>query len=739
MNPQVSASNRFYFLRPAVEWVEALPLGNGLLGAMCFGGVEVDRFQVNHTTCWSGSPASAAGRRVPDAPAVIAAARDALARGAVTEAERLIRGVQYGHSQAFQPLVDLWLEQESGSSGAYRRELDLRTGVASHECDGFDQAAFVSDALVVRRVARAGLLPPTRVRLTSPHPCSRRAVAPAGWEAVVRMPSDVAPPHEDWPVPVRYDGPSVTALVEVRIATDGRVGADRTVTGATELTVVLSVATDYIDPLTQPHGDLDRLRAALCPSPEMGTSRHTALFDRCVLDLPGRDAPLPERIADPDPALAALAFNYGRYLLISGSRPGGLPMGLQGLWNDMVRPPWSGNYTTNINLEMNYWPAEVTGLPECHAPLLDWLPHLAARGADAAREVHGAPGWAAHHNSDAWAWALPVGEGDADPCWSFWPTAAAWLCRHVWDHYDYNRDPRYARSAWPLLRAATEFFLHRVETGGLAPSTSPENHYLAGDVVAALDTTTTADAVMVRDLLENALALHAAARSPDPAWAARARSALPCLPVERETGDGRLAEWSHDLPDAEPGHRHTSHLYRLYPAAGLALTEAAATTLLARGADATGWALAWRIALWARLGDPERAMGTVRAFLSAHHRSRSGAGVYPNLFCAHPPFQVDGNLGFTAGVAEMLAQSHRSTDTTTVISVLPALPREWPCGKVHGLRARGGVTVDIAWGRDTGTAVTLRARDERAVEVWLAGKHHRATVFPERPVTITGA
>ncbi|GEA86502.1 glycoside hydrolase family 95 protein [Cellulomonas cellasea] len=794
------------YAAPAAAWTDALPLGNGRIGAMCFGGPLRDRVQVNDDTCWSGSPATNAGlpRIEPgEGPAVVAAAREALARGDVRAAERHVQRLQHGHSQAYQPLVDLWVEQlpgpgerawpdepaaAPGAGTSYARWLDLRDAVAGHAWTSggvpSEQEVFVSapaGVLVLRRVverAHADLV----LSVTSAHPLDDvrtstsdpddDGVRGAGWVAAARMPSHVWPPHEDVPEPVERGtapGSAVTAVVGLRVLSDGDVVAGDeqvAVRGAREVVVLLATATDFGGPGVVPHGDVERLRAAveerLDAAVAAGHERlraehvaeHRALLDRVALVLgPAGDPPrltTDERLvrhADgaADPGLAALAFQYGRYLLVAGSRPGTRPMGLQGLWNEHVQPPWSGNYTLNINTEMNYWPALGANLAECHEPLLTWLGALAASGTRTARELYGARGWAAHHNSDVWGFSLPAGEGDGDPCWTAWPLAGAWLSRHVWDHYEYTGDAAFLERAWPVLRGAALFVLDwlvELPDGslGTAPATSPENKYVAADgLPAAVSTSTTSDLAMVRDLLERTLDARAvlaggaageasgvtgsaAADAPGSAGAddddldARIREVLRRLPAERVGADGRLAEWLTDVPDAEPTHRHQSHLYRVHPGTSIdpdqapALAAAAVASLDARGPESTGWSLAWRLNLRARLRDVAGVEASVRAFLApvdldlpgrSGPRFGEGGGVYRNLFCAHPPFQVDGNLGFTAGVVETLVQGHRTVasdgDAVREVHLLPALPGAWAEGSVRGLRVRGGVTVAITW------------------------------------------
>ena len=733
------------FAGPAAHWTEALPIGNGRLGAMCFGGVDLDRFQLNEGTCWSGSPATARGT-VARGPQTVRHARAALLRGDVRDAEQGLHRLQSGHSQAYQPLADLWIEQRAAPRPAdYRRELDLRTAVASHAyrtvAGRVSQEAWLSapaQALVIRRRVDPAGETPIRVRLDSPHPTAALSPATGGLDLVVRMPSDVAPDHARRADPVRYGPAAVTAVVGLRVLTTGlmtRSGGQLRLDYADEVLIVVAAVTDYADPFTDPHGDVAALRRelddrlaglALVLGGEGGYGAlraaherdHGALFGRVELRLGDQRA-------------VESQFQYGRYLLIASSRPGGLPANLQGLWNDRIQPPWSSNYTTNINLEMNYWPAEVANLSECHRPLLDWLSAARRRGTEVARQLYGLPGWTLHHNSDAWCFGLPAGRGDDDVCWSFWPLAGAWLSRHLAEHYAYTRDRRFlADQAWPAIRAAAEFCLGwLVElpdgTLGTAPATSPENHYLAADGrPAAAGVATTADLVLIRDLLASlvALAPELPRQTPqDAAVVVRARAALARIPAERVGPDGRLAEWSADVADAEPQHRHTSHLAGVFPAHTVdpdttpELAAAARRALDARGPESTGWSLAWCIALRARLRDAEGAYAMVERFLVPATDDR--AGIYRNLFCAHPPFQIDGNFGFTAGVAEMLLQSQASTGTATHVHLLPALPAAWHEGAFAGLRARGGVTVGATWSHGTLSEAVLHADTDREVTV----------------------
>jgi alpha-L-fucosidase 2 len=560
----------------------------------------------------------------------------------------------------------------------------------------------------------------------------------------------------------------MAAAIALRAASDGQIRSretELTVEDATEVTLILSTGTGYAGPSISPTRSAAECWAAADQTVLAARDRaydellddhredHRRLFRRSSLELDGpvdqSDLPTDVRVVRAvdaeDPTLAALLFNYGRYLMIAGSRSGGLPTNLQGIWNDILRPPWSSNYTVNINTEMNYWPAETTNLSQCHEPLLRYIGRLAEAGRTTAKELYGCGGWTAHHNADAWCWSYPV---EGDPRWSNWPMAGAWLARHLWDHYEFTGDLEFLAEAWPVLRGAAEFCLDwLVEmpngTLGTAPSTSPENDYIADDgQPASVTWSATMDLALIADLFERCAQTAEVLDLIDP-LVERFALARKRIPEPVVGSRGQLQEWAADLPEEDPHHRHMSHLVGLHPGDAITpdstpvLAAAAARTLDLRGDEATGWSLAWKINLRARLRDAEGAHRLVRAFLkpaddSARGRPGSGAGVYPNLFCAHPPFQIDGNFGATAGIAEMLLQSH-----TGAIELLPALPAEWPSGRVTGLRARGGVTVDIAWSPG-GTEVALtgdrdqervvRHGDERITVRLAAGTAHRLSL-----------
>lgn len=818
---------------PARVWTDAFPVGDGRRGAMVHGGTAHERLQVNDDTCWSGTPGAPvlAPLAEPEGPAaVLAAARRALAQDDVPAAERHVRRLQSGYSAANQPLVDVLLDHPAAAGeGGYRRALDLAAGVATSTWTAGDGTRWRQDVLAChpdrvllldRRVqgtpaapTRTGAAAPPdagtlRVALTSPHPWVRPPAALPGGSpglvALVRMPAQVLPDYLDAPDPVRYDGTGVLAAVALAVVADGpaevahahvddAAGDHVRVADAARVRVVLATASDHVVADGRLHGDADRvvadaladLAAALADLdavPARHTADHRALMGRVHLDLgvPAPDAPLDARLVahargTADPHLAVLAFQLGRYLTVAGSRAGTLPLHLQGIWNPHVQPPWNANYTVNINTEMNYWPTLVGDLAECHEPLLSWLDRLARAGERTARELYGARGWVAHHNSDPWCFTAPVGAGQDSPSWSTWPFGGVWLARHVVDHHDWTGDDDALRRHWAVVRGAALFVLdwlveHSDGTLGTAPATSPENQYLLPDgTVASVGVSTTSDLAMARDLLEHVRRLAPVVGERDEDLLAAVDGALERVPTERVAADGRLAEWSSDVPDAEPEHRHQSHLYRVFPGTSIdpdsspALAAAARRTLDARGPDSTGWSLAWRLALRARLRDPDGVAQLVTAFLnpvdpdlaaavhgdagapgdgaSGRPARRHVGGVYRGLLCAHPPFQVDGNLGFTAGVAEALVQAHRlGADGVREVHLLPALPAAWPDGCVRGLRLRGGLRLeDLEWRAGRAVRAVLRADRPAVVDVRTGADAARRQVSLPAGVAVTVA
>lgn len=707
--------------RPATDWTEAMPVGNGRLGAMVFGGAGRTRVQVNDATVWSGTPGgpAAALKEVDAGPARLAEVREAVFAQDFRRAEELLMGFEGPYSQEFLPYVDLWLTLPEGTS--HGRTLNLDNGVTTERLtiDGHDveRTTWVSRPAQVLCVALSGSID-VEVDVSTP----LREVSRDGLDLGVEIPIDGAPRHEPQVAePLRYgpvEGYDPFGAVSVRVA--------RTASG---VLIVLASSTSAYDAWIgdrQHTRDEHRRRAAVLAEQAIKTGAeelrraHEAdlrpLLSASSLrigDRRGGTHDVAELLSGKDEQLTAtVLFQYGRYLLAGASRPGAPPANLQGVWNDDPRPAWSSNYTVNINTQMNYWAAETTGLGECHLPLFDLLGKLAVTGADVARELYGTRGWVTHHNTDPWGWALPPGMGHGNPSWALWQLGGAWLVQHAWDHYDFTRDRAFlASTAWPLLRGCAEFCLDwLIERDGFletCPSTSPENLFLSeAGTKESLTYSATMDIALIRAVFERSLAAMNALEVHDPLYA-EIEAALPGLRPLPVLADGRLGEWASDLPEEDSTHRHMSHLVALYPLGQIDavatpdLAEAARRVMDRRGPGAMGWSWAWKIALRARLGDGETAQKllaeAVQPFTGDRHRDApvdgsEWGGLLPNLFSTHPPFQIDGNYGFPAGLAELVLQSQNG-----VVTLLPALPADWSQGEARGLRCRGGLAADVEW------------------------------------------
>ena len=738
--------NRLWYNRPAEAWVEALAVGNGRLGAMVYGGIPHEEIQLNEETVWEGSYID---RLNPHAAEALPKIRRLLFEGkeveasALTEEAYLSRPPRVG---PYQPLASLRLEFISQWPTEYERGLDLSTGIARVTSTTgkrtIREEVFASavDQLVVVHLQAEGGTFNLRARLDRAQDVEQSRAASDRLWLTGRLGND---------------GVSFRAEAAIRV-TGGSVeprGNGVFVHDAGAVTFLIAGATSYVSPTDQ-SADPERRCAEVLSAvegidytelQERHVGEHRPMMDRVSLDLgsseeatkptdkrlqamheatgrPQGEVIRPLEVKPLDPQLYALTFAYCRYLLFSDSRPGCKPANLQGLWNDKLKPPWECDYHANINLQMHYWPAEVTALSECHTPLFDWLESIRFSGEETARRLYNCRGWTLHHVSDVYANTAPIG----GLC-GVWPVGGAWLCSHLWEHYQFTGDERFLREqAWPLMHGATRFlldFLVEAPEGTAvpgklvtAPSHSPENTFRKEDgTVSWLTYAATMDNQIIRELFSRTVTAMRILAVDDTAFRTEIDEALARLPKDRiSEKDGRLLEWIEEYEEPEPGHRHISHMYAMFPSDQIDVEKTPELAAAARKSidyrltneyHATGWSLPWLACLFARLGDGERAWQMLTY--------RLGGFSMPNLFSnAHGQPQVGDALGFAAAVAEMLVQSHGNA-----IRLLPALPSAWPTGSVCGLRARGAFEVDIAWKRGRLTEAVLRSQRGEACRI----------------------
>ena len=756
-----------HYDRPARYFEEALVIGNGSLGATVYGRTDFEQISLNDITLWTGEPDTKVYS--PEAWRNLADIRDALNKEDYRLADRLQRKVQGHYSENYQPLGSLiihYLDDDgvTPSITDYRRSLDISQAIATttYKRNGvpFKVEYFCSapdSVIVVHIKSEKPFTASLRLDSQLPHTTSIDDLVVLSSDGYVAYHS--RPNYTDGKFfyeenrGMRFRTSVAVVDSHVRSYLDGD---SLLIFNSKEATICISNVTSFNgfdkNPVTQGR-DYKTLVARRIDKTkhykyETLRQRHIIdyerLFNRVSLNLGKTDAAIAALPTDRqlynyteqqqhNPELEALYFQFGRYLLISCSRTMGVPANLQGLWNEKLLPPWSCNYTSNINLEENYWAAETANLSELHMPMLSFLKNTAKTGGITAREYYNVHrGWCLAHNTDIWAMTTPVGEHDGGPQWANWNMGGAWTSTHIWEHYMFTKDNAFLREYYPILRGAAEFCLDwLIEKDGYlmtSPSTSPENEYLTPDRYRGYTVYGgSADIAMIRECLTDALAAAQLLKT-DKKLCDEITRTLPRLLPYKIGAKGNLQEWYHDWNDADPQHRHQSHLFGLYPghqitSSSTDLCKACAKTLEIKGDNTTGWSTGWRVNLYARLHDSVGAYRIYRRLLKYvspdNYRGedyRGGGGTYPNLLDAHSPFQIDGNFGGCAGVAEMLLQS-----TTTDIFLLPALPQEWGEGSVSGLCARGAFEVDITWRNHQVTAYTIRAKQQGTTTVHCNG------------------
>jgi len=765
--PSIQAPLKLWYANPAQYFEEALVLGNGRQGATVFGGIATDKIYLNDLSLWSGEPVNA--NMNPQAYKNLPGVRKALQEKNYKKAGELIKKLQGKFSESYAPLGTLFLEiNDDPYITDYYRELDIDNAIAKVKTTSnnnvIEREYLVSNPdkifaihLTSKKAGALGFTVYFQSLLQHTTHNNNNTIQVNGIAPVKADPSYVQKTRNA----VMFDskrGTRFTADVKIQSATGEITKTDSSLSlaGATEATIYVSMATSFNgfdkDPATKGLNNITIAESQMNHAKQTGWAEikkqhvkdYQNYFKRVELKLAEKDLvnlPTDERLkryakGELDPYLETLYFQYGRYLLISSSRTPGVPANLQGLWNPYIQPPWSSNYTININAEENYWLAENTNLSEMHLPFLQFIGNLSTTGKITAKTFYNMPGWVAHHNSDIWAMSNPVGNfGNGDPVWANWAMGGTWASTHLWEHYLYTQDQNFLeKNAYPIMRGAAEFCLAWLvpdSSGQLitSPSTSPENTFkMPNGFVGATFFGGTADLAMIRELFLDILAAQKVLKN-DNEFAGKINTALNNLHGYQVGKAGNLQEWYYDWEDNEPKHRHQSHLYGLFPGNHVTVDKtpliaaAAKKTLEIKGDETTGWSKGWRINLWARLKDGDHAYKMYRELLKyvppdeTKENYTNAGGTYPNLLDAHPPFQIDGNFGGAAAVAEMLVQSNAE-----YIELLPALPKAWPSGTIKGLKTRGNFEIEMSWTAGQVTNLKIKSSTQATAKVLMNGK-----------------